>query len=81
MIEEQVDVEVLLAHAHVHLPPDEGEAHAELQQEALDVGDEARFELPLLRVARERQEVEDVRVLERLPRGRTAAPGASGGSW
>ena len=37
VVEKQVDVEVVAIDLQVHLAPDKGEAHPELQQEALDV--------------------------------------------
>ena len=82
VVEQQVDVEVLLADVEVILPPDEGEALAEFQQELLQVGQQAGFQFALVEGLFEREEVEDVGVFEGLARpGRIAAEGAGGRSW
>lgn len=45
MVKEEVYVEVAVADFQEHLPPDEGEACGEFQQEALDVVYEGLFDL------------------------------------
>ncbi len=77
MIEEQVEVEIIVADIEAVLPADEGEALAEFEQEFLEVGEQAGFQFALMEGLFEREEVEDVGVFEGLARpGRTAAAGA-----
>src|SRR5206468_1249868 len=68
VVEQQVDVEVVIADFQVKLAADEGEALPQLQQETLQVVEETRLQLPLVEGCFEGQQVEDVRVFERLPR-------------
>ena len=66
MVEQQIDVEVAVADVQVDLAADEGEALAEFQQEAFELMQEFGFQLPLVEGLFEREEVEDVRILEGL---------------
>src|SRR5450432_2570785 len=66
--EEEVDVEVLASDLEVHLAAHEREADAELEEEVAHVLEQAALEVPLLRVGAQREEVEDVRVLQGLLR-------------
>jgi hypothetical protein len=68
VVEKEVYVEVLVGDLDVDLAPDESEAYAELHQKPLDVVYEPLLELALVSVRTEREEVEDVRVLQRLMR-------------
>ena len=67
VVEQEVDVEVAVADFQVKLPADEGEALAEFQQEALKLVKEIRLQFPLVERLFQGEEVEDIRVLERLP--------------
>ena len=66
VVEQQVHAEVAVADLEEHLPADEGESGPHLQQEALDVVHETLFELPFRARFGGAEEVEQVRVLERL---------------
>src|SRR5690606_11005954 len=66
VIEQQVDVEVVVAELEVHLPAHEGEAAAEFEQEALDVVDQGLLDLALAARVGGAEEVEQVRILEDL---------------
>lgn len=66
MVEEQVDDEVLPADFERHLPADEGESAAELEQEALDVIDERLLDLAFAPRIGGAEEIEQVRILEDL---------------
>jgi hypothetical protein len=68
MEEQKVDVEIVALHLDVHLAPDERETRAELQQEDANMIEEPTLEVPLVGVRAECQEIEDVRVLQRLLR-------------
>ena len=70
MIEKQVDEELVTRHLEPELPADEGEAGAELQQEAGDVRDQPALDLALFGLVAEAEKVEQVRVFERLLRQR-----------
>ena len=66
MVEQQVHVEVAVADLQEHLPADESESGPHLQQEALDVFHETLLELPFPARLGGAEEVEQVRILERL---------------
>jgi hypothetical protein len=66
MIEEQVDVKILAAHLETHLLADEREARAKLDEELADVGQQPFLKGFLLELVGDRQELELVRILERL---------------
>src|SRR5262249_59038057 len=66
MVEEEIDVEVLASDVEVNLPADEGEANTELEEELLDVIDEGLLHLAFPCIVGDREEVEEVRILERL---------------
>jgi hypothetical protein len=68
VIEKQVDEELVAAHVQQHLPADEGEAGTQFQQELGDVLHQRAFDLALLRLVGQAQEVEAVRVLQRFAR-------------
>ena len=67
MVEEQIDVEVLVADIEAILPADEREALAEFEQEFFQVAHQLRFEFALLERFGQGEEVEDVRVFQGLP--------------
>ena len=67
MVEEQVDVEVVVADFEAELPADEGEPLAQFEQEAFELMEKIRLQLPLVERLLERQEIEDIGVLQRLP--------------
>ena len=66
--EQEVEVEVLVVDHEMHLTPDEREADAELQHEVAHVIEEPAFKIALLSIGAEGEEVEDVRILQRLLR-------------
>jgi len=66
MIEKEIEEEILPAHLEVYLPPYEGEASAEFEQEPRDVLDESSFELKLSGFVANAEEVEAIRVLQAL---------------
>ena len=66
VVEQQVHAEVAVANLKEHLPADEGESGPHLQQEALDVVYETLLKLPFRARLGGAEEVEQVRVLERL---------------
>src|SRR5262249_41378207 len=66
MEEQEVDVEVLAVDLKVHLAADEGESNAQLEQEDTNMLEQPTLEVSFLRVRPEREEVEHVRVLQRL---------------
>lgn len=68
VVEQQVDVEILVADVEAVLPADEGEALAELEQELLQMTDELGFEFAFLEWLGDGEEIEDVGVFERLLR-------------
>src|SRR5262245_53178765 len=68
MEEQEVEEEVLAADLELHLAADEREADAELEEEVAHVRYESALEVSLLRLGPEGEEVEDVRVLQRLLR-------------
>ncbi len=57
VIEEQVDVEILLADVEVVLSSDKGEALAQLQQKFFQMGDEAGFQLALMETRLQGEEI------------------------
>jgi hypothetical protein len=67
MIEEQVEREFFARHFQPILSPDECKADAELDEEFLDVFEQSQLKFALARGGVEREEVEDVRIFERLP--------------
>ncbi len=68
MVEEDVQSEVLASNFERHLAADEGEADTEFDQELPQVGVKSFLKIALLRLRRERQEVEVVWVLQELLR-------------
>ena len=66
MIKQQVEIIILAADFHVILPANKRETNAEFEQEFLDVVEQTLFEVALMRVAVEREEIEIVGVFERL---------------
>ena len=66
VVKEEIEEEILPAHLEVHLPPNEGEAGAEFEQEPRDVLDESSFELELSGFVANAEEVEAIRVLQAL---------------
>ena len=68
MEEEEVDVEVLAPDFEVHLAAHEREADAEFEEEIAHVLEQAALEVPLLRIGAQREEVEDVWILQGLLR-------------
>src|SRR5205085_12434913 len=66
VIEKQIEEIVDLANGQLHLAADEGESHAELEQELPDVGDEIVLGHTLVGFASDGEEVEGVWILERL---------------
>lgn len=70
VVGDEVDLEVTLLIGEALLPVYEGKTAPELQQEVLQVVDDARlqFALGVGRLFLEGQELEDVRVLHRVPR-------------
>jgi len=66
VVEEEIDVEVLAPDVEVNLPADEGEAYTELEEKLLDVVDEGLLHLAFPCIVGDREEVEEVRILERL---------------
>jgi hypothetical protein len=66
MIKQEVEVIILAADFHVILPADKREANTEFEQKFLDVVKQTLFEVALMRVAADREEIEIVWVFERL---------------
>ena len=64
VVEQQVDEKLVSAHIQQHLPPDEGKARAQLQQEFGNVFDQGVFNLPLLRHIGQSKKVEAIRVFQ-----------------
>ena len=62
VVEEQVDIEVFVAHVEPILPADEGKALPELEQEFLQVADECGFEFAFLERLGEGEKVKNVGV-------------------
>jgi hypothetical protein len=57
VVEQQVDKKLVAAHIQQHLPPDEGKARAQLQQEVGDVLDQDVFNFALARLFAQTQKV------------------------
>ena len=68
MVEEQVDIKGLVADHQRNLAADEGEAAAQLEQQIAEVEQQAAFELALLIVVGQGEEVEVVGVAQDLLR-------------
>jgi hypothetical protein len=68
MVEQEIEVEVFVADHDMHLPPHERETGPELQQKLLDVIDQPGLEVAFDGLFVQREEVEEVRVFERLLR-------------
>ena len=68
VIKQQVEIIILAADFHVILPPDKCEPDAEFEQEFLDVVEQTLFEVALMRVAADREEIKIIWVFERLLR-------------
>jgi len=66
VVEEQVDVKIVPADDDSVLSADERKAVAQFEQEFFEVANETCLEFPLLERFREREEVENVRIFERL---------------
>jgi hypothetical protein len=66
MVEEQVEEVVGIANRELHLIAHEGEAGSQFEQELSDMSKEGALGNPLVHLATESQEVEGVRILERL---------------
>ena len=68
VVEQKVDIEILVAHRDAKLPTDEREPLAEFEQELFEMPNEFGFEFTFLEGFGEGEEVEDVRVFQRLLR-------------
>ena len=66
MIKEQIEKEVLVTDFEVILPSNEREASPKLQHEIANVFDQTSFQVPLLHVRSEGEEIKIVRVLYQL---------------
>ena len=66
VVEQQVQIEIIVTHRHMHLATDEREPGSQLQQKFLYVIDQPQFQIPLDGVGLQRQEVEHIRIFERL---------------
>ncbi len=66
VVREQIDVEGLVRDHRRHLAADEGEAPAKLEQEIAEIDQQAAFELPLLEIVRQGEEVTVVQVAQDL---------------
>jgi hypothetical protein len=66
VLEQQVDVEGLAVHLDRHLPASKGETLAQFHQHPGDVAGHGGFDVALLCLGGQAQEVEQVRFLERL---------------
>jgi hypothetical protein len=62
--EQQIEMEIVLAHAHALLPGDEGETGAQLQKHSLDLAQDRAFEIAFAVGALQAQQVEQVRIAE-----------------
>ena len=60
MVEEEVQSEVLASNCERNLAADEGEADTEFDQELPQLGEKPSLQIALLRLRRERQEIEVV---------------------
>jgi hypothetical protein len=68
VIEEQVDVEIVVSNHQVNAPADESEARTQLHQELLDVAQQPAFQVVLVGIVCQGQEVEQVGIFQRLLR-------------
>ena len=59
---------ILAADLQMLLPPNQGETHAQFQEEFLDVLRQSLLQLPLARFGGKREEIERVRVFQHLLR-------------
>ena len=66
MVEEQIQIEILVTHFEVDLPPDESEARAEFQEKALHMVHQCLFYLTFSPWVSRAEKVEKVRVFENL---------------
>src|SRR6267143_1215510 len=66
MIEKQIEKEVLVTDFEVILPSNEREAFPKLQHEIANVFDQTSFQIPLLHVRSEGEEIKIIRVLYQL---------------
>jgi len=66
MVEEEIELEILASNFQRNLAPDEGEAHAELDQELAKMRKQSVLEIALLRLLRQSKEVEVVGIFENL---------------
>lgn len=67
VVEEQVQEEVVATDLEMHLAADERKPGTELEQEVGDMLDQRRPDLPLQRLLAEPEEVQPIRILQRLP--------------
>ena len=72
MVEEQVEMEVVLADAHALLAGDKAEARPHLQKEALYLAQNGAFQVALAVGAFQSQEVEEIGVAEHRVGGHVA---------
>ena len=68
VIEEEIEVEVLIANVQVNLPSDQCKSRTQFEEKFLDVVDEAKFDGAFIGVVRERQKVEQVGIFGKLLR-------------
>ncbi len=66
MVEEKIDSVVLACHLKRHLSANEREADSQLKEEVLDVADKAGLYVSFVSIPGEREEIEIVRVFEKL---------------
>jgi hypothetical protein len=66
VVKQEVEIIILAADFHVILPTDKREPDAEFEQEFLDVVEQTLFEVALVSVAADHEEIEIVWVFERL---------------
>jgi hypothetical protein len=62
--EQQIEVEVVLAHTHSLLSRNEGEARTQLQQHAFDLAQHGAFEVALAVGARQAQQIQQMGIAE-----------------
>jgi hypothetical protein len=68
VVEEEIDLEVLVTDLELHLPSDEREPRAHLEEEAFKVIDQCLLDLALTARVGSAEEVKQVRIFERLRR-------------
>ena len=66
MVEEQVDVELILADLQVDLSADKGKAPAELKEELFEVLHQGGFEFPLLEWIRQGEKIKNIGIFQGL---------------